>query len=407
MQFAILLGKLSRWFIRLFRPGGGSSIPGKLALSVAPSLIARLRSQVGVGVIAVSGSAGKSTTTKLIVSILRSQGLQVFTNESTANIEQGLASSLVRASSLSGRLSSDVWVLELDEGHASKLAPLLKPDICVLTNLMTDQLDRFDDPEVVLEKLQELAIHSKTLVINADDPHLLGIQHPSRLGFAADQLFLEAPDAPELAPYFGDPAENSLPAEVIVIPTPNNQLNIHFGGKKHLVSPQLMGTHNALNIAAAWLASSQFLGSRSDSQSVISAIENTPPVFARDEILTIRGRTVRLVLVQNPGSFRLNLRRLGALREPLMIAIGSDVHDPSWIWSIDFGQFSRVQVAAGLNARQLALWLFYQGIEVDQVIVDMADAADTFLDGLVGSSCTIVVTADAMRRFRRHLRLAK
>lgn len=383
-------------------------MPGRLALSIAPGLISRLRSQVRIGVIAVSGSAGKSTTTKLIVSILRSQGLRVFTNESTANIEQGLASSLVRASSLSGRLSSDVWVLELDEGHAAKLAPLLKPDICVLTNLMTDQLDRFDDPEAVLEKLQELAVHSNTLIINADDPHLSGIEHQDRLSFAANELFLQATDAPELAPYFGDSPEHSLPAEVLVSPAPNNRLNLQFGGREHLVRPQLLGTHNALNIAAAWLATARFLGKRSDAKSFIAAIEKTPPVFARDEILTIRDRTVRLVLVQNPGSFRLNLRRLVALQEPLMIAIGSDVHDPSWIWSIDFGQFSRVQVAAGLNAHQLALWLFYQGIEVEQIIVDMAEAADKFLDGIVvGSNCTIVVTADAMRRFRRHLRLAK
>ena len=92
---------------------------------------------------------------------------------------------------------------------------------------------------------------------------------------------------------------------------------------------------------------------------------------------------------------------------PVMIAIGSDVHDPSWIWSIDFSQFEQVQLVSGVNAHQLALWLRYQGIEVMAVVPDVAAAADAFLEGLPGGEGTVILTADAMRRFRRHLGLAK
>jgi UDP-N-acetylmuramoylalanine-D-glutamate ligase len=407
LRLAILFAKLSRWLIRLIRPGGGSSVPGKIALILCSSLIERLRSQVRFGVIAVSGSAGKSSTTKLIVQILRDHGFSVFTNESTANIEQGLASSMIREADLMGRLPADVWVLELDESHAAKLALRITPDIGVLTNLMTDQLDRFDDPEEVLEKLEIFAGHCKTLVFNGDDPHLCAIRHPEAHAFAASSELLAADDAPELAPHFG---ENLIPLtapELSVSSPAAGELVISVPPAILVLKPKLQGTHNAVNIAGAWLATAKFLGERGDNEIFVRAIESTEPVFARDELVSLRGKLVRLMLVQNPGSFRLNLKRLGKSENPIMIAIGSDVHDPSWIWSVDFSQFERVQLVSGRNANQLALWLRYQGIDIEAVIPDVALAADNFIESLSKGGGTVVLTADAMRRFRRHLGLAK
>lgn len=382
-------------------------MPGKIALLVCPEMIGKLRSQAKLGVLAVSGSAGKSTTTKLMVRALEAHGLRVFSNASTANIEQGLASSLVREASLWGRLECDVWVLELDEAHAAKLAPILAPDVTVLTNLMTDQLDRFDDPEEVLQKLQLLAANSGAVVVNSNDPFLSALEIKTPFGFSADEKLLRAPDAPELAPYFGEPAAKQIPVALTFSRPAEHEIVIQHEGAAHRLKPQLSGTHNAFNLAGAWLAVAVFLGARCDAAKLLTAIESTPPVFARDERLKIGGNQVRLVLVQNPSSFRLNLRRLGRPDSPLMIAIGSDVHDPSWIWSIDFSQFSRVELVSGSNSSQLALWLRYQGIPVGAVEPDVSRAADKFLDLLKGSSGTVVLTADAMRRFRRHLRLAK
>ena len=355
----------------------------------------------------MSGSAGKSSTTKLIVAILREHGLSVFTNESTANIEQGLASSMIRQSDLSGKLPTDVWVLELDEAHAARLGPKIAPDLGVLTNLMTDQLDRFDDPEEVLAKLVELAAQCKTVALNSNDPHLRVLKHDQIVRFAASSELLGADDAPELAPYFGGlPALPDSPELLVHRPAPG-ELTLTVANKTFALRPKLRGTHNAFNIAAAWLAAATFLQEQSEFSRFSVAIESAEPVFARDELVTIRSRSVRLMLVQNPGSFRLNLRRLGVPKVPVMIAIGSDVHDPSWIWSIDFSQFEQVQLVSGVNAHQLALWLRYQGIEVMAVVPDVAAAADAFLEGLPGGEGTVILTADAMRRFRRHLGLAK
>ncbi|WP_249520745.1 Mur ligase family protein, partial [Microbacterium sp. ER1] len=69
------------------------------------------------GLVIVTGSAGKSTTTKMLVAALRAHGLSVFTNQSTANISQGLTSALLERVSLTGRIAGDIAVLEMDEGH--------------------------------------------------------------------------------------------------------------------------------------------------------------------------------------------------------------------------------------------------------------------------------------------------
>jgi hypothetical protein len=113
------------------------------------------------------------------------------------------------------------------------------------------------------------------------------------------------------------------------------------------------------------------------------------------------------MLVQNPTSFQLNLDELKTQPELLMILAGTDIHDPSWLWTVDFSNLTRVDVVGGHNAHALALRLRYQGVKVDLVVESVPDAVDEFLG--IGSNAirTVLFSADGMRRMRRHLRLAK
>ena len=86
---AILIGRLVRLAVRLIRPGGGSALPGLVLSKIAPGLLAATLSKFEDGLVVVTGSAGKSTTTKMLVAIARAHGKVVFTNPSTANIAQG------------------------------------------------------------------------------------------------------------------------------------------------------------------------------------------------------------------------------------------------------------------------------------------------------------------------------
>lgn len=401
MNPAVVLGKLLRGFIRVFRRGGGSAFPGLFVSKLDPNLLQRSLQFAG-GIVVVTGSAGKSTTTKLLVTLLRAHGLRVFTNPSTANIEQGLVSAVLAQSDARGRLNFDIAVLEVDEGHGSNLAELLRPRLSVITNLMVDQVDRFDDPEKVAQKLAQIAAASSQLILNADDANLDRLRTPNSRSFGSASAIQKRPEYPEYAPVFSEPAGS---AELLVTDLSSETMTCSFLGKAHEVVIVAPGAHVALNTAAALLAADTLLGSRFDIDTALDSLARAETVFARDELVRIADVNLRLMLVQNPGSFRLNLALIGEQPEHLMIAIGSDVHDPAWLWSVDFSQLSRVDLVSGLNAAELALRLAYQNVPVGAIDPDIT-SVDKFLAAAAGAEATLIVSADAMRRIRRHLGLA-
>jgi hypothetical protein len=89
-----------------------------------------------------------------------------------------------------------------------------------------------------------------------------------------------------------------------------------------------------------------------------------------------------------------------------MLMAGRDIHDPSWLWTVDFSKIKKVDIVGGFNANELALRLAFDGVEVGVVIEDAIAAADSFL-ALPGTGHTLLFSADAMRRVRRHWGLAK
>lgn len=99
--------------------------------------------QLPLGVVLVSGTNGKTTTTRMVASMLESLGLKVFTNPTGSNFTRGVVSSLLAEVSLGGKLDADIAVLELDEAYAVHFVKQVQPDYCLLLNVMRDQLDRF------------------------------------------------------------------------------------------------------------------------------------------------------------------------------------------------------------------------------------------------------------------------
>ena len=97
---AILVGRAVRFIARLRKRDGGSAIPGLVVNRIAPGFLPHALNSFPDGLVIVSGSSGKSTTTKMIVAILRAHGRTVFTNPSTANISQGLTSALLEKASV-------------------------------------------------------------------------------------------------------------------------------------------------------------------------------------------------------------------------------------------------------------------------------------------------------------------
>ena len=138
-----LLGQGIRYLTTL--RGGGSAFPGLVMERLHPGFVAEELAKLPHGVVLISGTNGKTTTTKMAVQLLRSQGYKVFTNRTGSNFVRGVAAALLGEMSLTGRLDADVAVLELDEAHAVHFVKQVKPRHALLLNVMRDQLDRFGE----------------------------------------------------------------------------------------------------------------------------------------------------------------------------------------------------------------------------------------------------------------------
>lgn len=408
---AIVTSRLVRTAIRAFRPGGGSSVPGRVAAAIQPNLVLDAVGRLPLGTILVSGSAGKSSTTKFLVDILRGHGLRVFTNPSTSNIRQGFFSAVLTACDLRGRLHSDIAVIEVDEGHGPEIARGLRPRLVLFTNLLSDQLDRFVDPEVVLDKLKLIAQSAERIVINADDINLRLLAETFKgraIAIGTKPELRALPTYPTYA--FNDRSPTvRLAVDWTITGISASEVSISYGGDYRSIPLTSPGAHMALNMALAIAAADAVLEGDFKWDVVNETFHSPSGVFARWESVEIAGVVTRLALVQNPTSLALNLKLIGTLPERVFVGVGRDVHDPSWLWTVDTSILERIDVVAGFNAAEAAARLITSGSAIDAVVDEIPEAVDRFLQLSVspGGERIMIITADAMRRLRRHLRLAK
>ena len=97
--FAVLLCKLARGLLRLLRRGG-TAFPGRVALKVYPQVLGVLSR--GVRVILVTGTNGKTTSSRMIEQAFADAGLNYFANRSGANLISGITAEFAMHSTLTG-----------------------------------------------------------------------------------------------------------------------------------------------------------------------------------------------------------------------------------------------------------------------------------------------------------------
>ena len=144
-------------------PGSGAEalpFPGSWSKKSTPASCSGRCPRCRWGVAVVSGTNGKTTTTKMVVELLESQGLKVFTNRTGSNFTRGVAAALLGEVDWRGRLDADVAVLELDEAHAVHFVNRVPPRYSLLLNVLRDQLDRFGEIDKTAELLQHIAVQN-------------------------------------------------------------------------------------------------------------------------------------------------------------------------------------------------------------------------------------------------------
>lgn len=412
-QYVTLLGKAVRK-IAMMR-GGGSALPGLFVEKIDPEFVGRTLAQLPRGVVIVSGTNGKTTTTKMVVELLESQGLRVFTNRTGSNFIRGVAAALLGEVDTKGQLEADIAVLELDEAHAVHFVKTISPRYSLLLNVMRDQLDRFGEIDTTAKMLAQIAAKTTgTVVLNRQDPRVLKIAR-----ILKNQKAVYFGLAPELTKLFpNDDDMRSFSAEVTASKLPGadvtldaiNDSTAHFtiAGKPVTTELQLQGVYNIYNAAAALALTRAIVGDETDQKKLIDALSHVTPAFGRGETLTIGGQPLELVLVKNPAGFRLSLSSFQPDGYATMIAINdnyADGRDMSWLWDVEFDSLRESGVAevAGVRAYDMALRLQYDEVTIANVEPNLAAALRHFIASGADQPKRIFCTYTAMLALRREL----
>lgn len=382
--FAVVCGRFARWLLR-FR-GGGSAIPGRVALKIAPDFLTHSVGKLSIGVIFVTGSNGKSTTTGMLSALFKAHGLSVFTNSSGGNLPQGIASSLVAATNFRGRLKRDVAVIEVDEAYGATLAQYLNPVSTLFLNLQIDQLNRFHDPARVADMLRNIAVQTHgCIVANLNDDYVRMIARERQrdgkevLFFDVDQhVIAQSPNGLLNASRFVEEETSFHKAHVRVVECGKKDVVLEVDADRVRVDLPVRGLHYAVDLAGAVAVAKKYLGERFSLQTLQESMSALRTVYGRGEIMQIAEEEVELIMMKNPPSLQMNLDYLDVTPEQVFVAIDEGTPDPSWLYSIDFSRLRHVSVVSGTKAWQVATCFEYNEIDVSQVIPQLDKALETF-----------------------------
>ena len=445
MFATVAIGRCVRHLARLTHHGG-SALPGKVVERIDPGFLARTLSQLPYSVVLVSGTNGKTTTTRMVASMLSDLGLRVFTNPTGSNFTRGVVSALLTEVSLTGKLNADIAVLELDEAYAVHFVKQVKPRYSLLLNVMRDQLDRFGEIDNTARLLGHVAeATTGTVVLNREDPRIAAlagkVPHDTAVRYFGlakalkhyfptdDEMNAELTGAAKIAGHAetaataagnaGD-AEQAQPgqmpanehcADVTLVEVRNHAATFLMDGHNHDTAVKLEGVYNLYNAAAALAlvravaADVPQTAMRSDADALIKAVSGVTPAFGRGEVIEVNGSPVELLLVKNPMGFRLSLASFAPEGCDTMIAINdeyADGRDMSWLWDVDFTSLRTAGVAmvSGVRAWDMALRLGYEEVPVAKVDTDFEHAVTEFVTANPGKPKHMYCTYTAMLKAR-------
>lgn len=415
---ALTAGRAARVVSRL--RGGGSALPGLVSERIDPAILAHTLGDLPHGVVVVSGTNGKTTTTKMLAEILREHGLSVFSNPTGSNFVRGVISSLLGEVGPGGRLRADVAVLELDEAHAIRFVEHVRPHHALLLNVARDQLDRFAEIDATAVLLAQVAACTRTsVVLNADDSFIARIRPQVAAGadvawfgidpdVAADLPTLNEADVREdddLA--VPSPEPGALVA--LLHPQDERAFEVRFpDGVLGPVRLRQRGLAAMINATAAAVTARSVLGGRFEDAAAARALERVTPPFGRGEVIDVGGHPLELVLVKNPAGFTVALGTYGSEPVATMIAINDDYadgRDVSWLYDVSFASLRGrgVALTTGVRGWDMALRLQYDDVATDAVEIDLDAALDRFLAEHPGEPRRIFCTYTAMMALRRRL----
>lgn len=405
---ARVISAASTWGLKHLFHRPAANFPGKVALYVDPQVIGDARGKLERGSVVVVGTNGKTTVTNLLADVLECAGMSVVCNRTGANLDSGIATSLLHAG------HADWGVFESDELWLAKVLPQLQADYVVLLNLFRDQLDRCGEIDRIQDSIVgALASSPKSvLVYNADDPlcayiaeqaaQAVGREHTPSIAFGisasmglAQNTVTDATMCQRCSTMFtydfrqyGQLGEYICPscgfsrpalefaAENVELASDHVAFEVVRPSENNAgisLSAPFNGAYMVYNLLAVAVGA-KLLGC--SGEAIQQAIDAFNPQNGRLETFDIAGRTVLLNLAKNPTGFNQNLKIVAQDEQPKVVAFfindkEADGRDVSWLWDIDFEELAdsgRMQVfAGGIRGKDMQVRLKYADINADVV----------------------------------------
>jgi UDP-N-acetylmuramyl tripeptide synthase len=378
--------------------GSGTVAGGRAGLAIDPDLLATLAQ--GHRVALVSGTNGKTTTTRMLAAVLAGpNGTDpVVSNDTGANMPAG------HVAALAGGTRGAPVVLEVDEGYLGRVVEATSPEVVVLLNLSRDQLDRISEVRMLVDRWRTAlgALPRPTpgrpgtvVVANADDPMVAWAANsaPDVRWVGAGQVWQDdavgCPACGGRITFEEDGAwrcDRCAFARPEVVARLDEDDLVLADGSRHPVAITLPGRFNRANAVMVAVAGAVMIDDeRGGIAEALSRAAHVEEVAGRFATVQRSGHDVRLLLAKNPAGWTAIFDLVDeegpptATSPPLVLSINAriaDGKDTSWLWDVPFERLmGRTVVATGERRLDLAVRLRYAEV-AHTVVAAPLDALD-------------------------------
>ena len=415
---ALWLGKIINLLIRMIDKSRGSNLSGEKAIVVDPQMIKKFKGVDCSRMLFITGTNGKSTTNNLVYHIFRENGYDVVANLEGANLMAGIATALIKRSSIFGRIKGDFFIFEVDERYLASVYALLPAENILVTNLQKDQVHRNGDPDFIYRKISPVVEKAARVFLNGDEPRSFALSslNPSYVTYGVEkhsEAFMKDGTFPTMAcpvchgriefDYYNNDGMGGFRCLSCGLRQGEARYraeDISFADKTFTVDGTEFNMpydipYMLYNYAAAIAVAREMGGIPMDS--VAGAFKNFKNVGGRYEVLEFEGKTIKYMRIkqENPETLQTSLNIIAQDKTPKTVCLGMG-HIPDVIpsytntfytFDCDFSGVTESNVEDYMSFTEYVCYdvaerLIYAGVPREKIKIMNTEDGDVIFDAV-------------------------